>query len=189
MYVCLGGKFSFGHNFPALKLFFLLTTRGPESNFQFTLAKRPESSKGILLFTLAKRPESSKTFRIYREKVQNSRSAFTGWENFICPSRVDWLPPSLGGSGLSGANFMWESLHQHGARWPLLRAYKSFPHPSATRGGSFMAPPPAKVGQKFCFMLPPPASPLSGRPPVRLKLCNWSCLSPLSSHPPFSKGE
>ena len=37
-------------------------------------------------------------------------------------------PPSLGGSGLSGANFMWESLHQHGARWPLLRAYKFFPH-------------------------------------------------------------
>ena len=124
-----------------------------------------------------------------REKVQNSRSAFTGWENSICPSRVAWLPPSLGGSGLSGANFMWESLHQHGARWPLLRAYKFFPHPSATRGGSFMAPPLAKVGQKFCFMLPPPASPLSGRPPVRLKLCDCSCLSPLSSHPPVSKGE
>ena len=66
-------------------------------------------------------------FRIYREKVQNSRSAFTGWENSICPSRVAWLPPSLGGSGLSGANFMWESLHQHGARWPLLRAYKFSP--------------------------------------------------------------
>ena len=32
-------------------------------------------------------------FRIYREKVQNSRSAFTGWENSICPSRVAWLPP------------------------------------------------------------------------------------------------
>ena len=127
-------------------------------------------------------------FRIYREKVQNSRSAFTGWENSICPSRVARLPPSLGGSGLSGANFMWESLHQHGARWPLLRAYKFFPHPSATRGESFMTPPLAKVGQQFCFMLPPPASPLSVRPPVRLKLCNCSCLSPLSSHPLF-KGE
>ena len=60
MYVCLGGKFSVGHNFPALEFSFLPTIRGPESNFQFTLAKRPESSKGILLFTLAKRPESSK---------------------------------------------------------------------------------------------------------------------------------
>ena len=72
-------------------------------------------------------------FHIYREKVQNSRSAFTGWENSICPSRVARLPPSLGGSGLSGANFMWESLHQHGARWPScvrplrsLRLVKSF---------------------------------------------------------------
>ena len=32
-------------------------------------------------------------FHIYREKVQNSRSAFTGWENSICPSRVARLPP------------------------------------------------------------------------------------------------
>ena len=50
------------------------------------------------------------------------------------------------------------------ARSPLAppACIQIFPHPSATRGGSFMAPPLAKVGQKFCFMLPPPASPLSG---------------------------
>ena len=80
MCVCLGGKFSVGHNFSALKIFpFCRLATAPKATFN------PLSPNG--------RRVPSFLFHIYREKVQNSRSAFTGWENSICSSRVAWLPP------------------------------------------------------------------------------------------------
>ena len=118
--VCLGGKFSVGHNFLPSKFLLSADQPRPESNFQITL-----SSQG--------------------QKVPNFPSRFgrAKVQNFLF-SRL----------ALPHVNFMWEFLHQHGARWPLLRAYEFSPILVATCGGSLAAPISPRLVKISRFMLP-----------------------------------
>ena len=57
-------------------------------------------------------------------------------------------------AALPHVNFMWEFLHQHGARWPLRRAYEFSPILVATCGGSLVAPFSPRLVKSSRFMLP-----------------------------------
>ena len=101
--------------------------------------------------------------RIYREKGQNSLPPLPAGETPFALLELPGSPPLwVAPVSLRRKYFVGMSAP---ARSPLApSACIQIFHPilSATRGGSFTAPRSLKVGQKFCFLLPPPVSPLFG---------------------------
>ena len=143
-----------GENFPSG------TTFLPSKFFLSADQPRPESNFQITLSSQGQKVPNFPS-RFGRAKVQN----------FLF-SRL----------ALPHVNFMWEFLHQHGARWPLLRAYESFPHPCSDLRWVSRSPHFAKVGQNFPFHAAHLVSPISGDPSIGLRLSEFY---PLVSHPPF----
>ena len=133
MCVCLGGKFSVGHNFLPSKFFLSADQPRPESNFQITLSSQCQKVPNF-------------PSRFDRAKVQN----------FLFSLCRLALPLGVAPVCFSGASFMLEFLRHHGARW-LFCVHTNFSFPPnlvATCGGSLAAPILPRLVKISRFMLP-----------------------------------
>ena len=121
----LGENFPSGTTFCPQNFSFLPTSHGLKATFKL---RSPAKARKFQISLPASTARKSKT----------SFSAFAAW---LYP----WDSSSL----LLRRKFYVEFLRQHGARWPLLRAYEFSPHPCSDPRWVSRGPPFAKVGQNF----------------------------------------